>query len=206
MHGVTIRPVAPDECAVAGELVVEAYRTLGDVGDEFYESDLRDVSSRMQTGEVLAAETDGRVVGCVTLSIGPCSARSMILRRRRSECSACQPALAGEVSARRSFVAASRRPASAAANACDSTRERRCRAHSDSMKGWASAALPTRTGRLPRAFRYSLTSSTSSRASGGSRGSPSAVPTSSRPNGSKRRLPQPAEATVRRRTFGAAAS
>ena len=70
MHGVTIRPVAPDECAVAGELVVEAYRTLGDVGDEFYESDLRDVGGRMQTGEVLVAETDGRVVGCVTLSIG----------------------------------------------------------------------------------------------------------------------------------------
>jgi len=70
VDGVTIRPVAPDEYSVAGELVVDAYRTLGDIGDEFYESDLRDVGGRVQTGEVLVAETDGRVVGCVTLSIG----------------------------------------------------------------------------------------------------------------------------------------
>ena len=70
MDGVTIRPVAPDEYSVAGELVVDGYRTLGDIGDEFYESDLRDVGGRVQTGEVLVAETEGRVVGCVTLSIG----------------------------------------------------------------------------------------------------------------------------------------
>src|ERR1700692_222055 len=70
MDELTIRPVAPDEHALAGELVVEAYRTLGDVGDEFYERELRDVGSRVQTGDVLVAEADGQVVGCVTLSIG----------------------------------------------------------------------------------------------------------------------------------------
>jgi ribosomal protein S18 acetylase RimI-like enzyme len=67
---VTIRRVSFDECDIVGELVVEAYRTLGDVGDEFYESELRDVDSRVHTGEVLVAEIEGRVVGCVTLSIG----------------------------------------------------------------------------------------------------------------------------------------
>jgi ribosomal protein S18 acetylase RimI-like enzyme len=67
---VTIRRVVADEYDVAGELVVEAYRTLGDVGDEFYERELRDVHGRVNTGEVLVAETEGRVVGCVTLSIG----------------------------------------------------------------------------------------------------------------------------------------
>jgi ribosomal protein S18 acetylase RimI-like enzyme len=66
----TIRPIRSEEHVVAGDLVVEAYRTLGDVGDEFYEPELRNVSGRVQTGEVLVAEADGEVVGCVTLSIG----------------------------------------------------------------------------------------------------------------------------------------
>ena len=70
MDEVTIRPVAPGEHTPAGELVVEAYRTLGDVGDEFYESELRDVVGRLEAGEVLVAEKDGRILGCVTLSIG----------------------------------------------------------------------------------------------------------------------------------------
>jgi ribosomal protein S18 acetylase RimI-like enzyme len=70
VYDLTVRRIASDEHDVAGELVVEAYRTLGDVGDEFYESELRDVGGRMQTGEVLVAEAEGRVVGCVTLSIG----------------------------------------------------------------------------------------------------------------------------------------
>jgi ribosomal protein S18 acetylase RimI-like enzyme len=70
MDDVTIRQIASDEHDLAGELVVEAYRTLGDVGDEFYESALRDVGARVQTGEVLVVEADGRLVGCVTLSIG----------------------------------------------------------------------------------------------------------------------------------------
>ena len=70
MDDVKIRPVAPDEYVHAGELVVEAYRTLGDAGDEFYESELRDVEGRVRTGDVLVAVAEGEVVGCVTLSIG----------------------------------------------------------------------------------------------------------------------------------------
>jgi ribosomal protein S18 acetylase RimI-like enzyme len=68
-----LRPVEPKEHEVAGELVVEAYRSLGDEGDEFYERELRDVSGRIRTGDVIVAEIDGRVVGCVTLSIGETS-------------------------------------------------------------------------------------------------------------------------------------
>ena len=49
--------------------MVEAYRTLGDVGDEFYEEQLRDVRGRVETGEVFVAEIDGRVVGCITLAV-----------------------------------------------------------------------------------------------------------------------------------------
>ncbi len=66
----TIRPVAPDEHEAAGALVVEAYRTLGDEGDEFYEAVLRDIGGRVETGNVIVAEMGGVVVGCVTLSIG----------------------------------------------------------------------------------------------------------------------------------------
>ena len=65
-----IRPVLPAEYDVAGELVVDAYRTLGDVGDEWYEQELRDVQGRVGTGEVLVAELEGRVVGCVTRAVG----------------------------------------------------------------------------------------------------------------------------------------
>jgi ribosomal protein S18 acetylase RimI-like enzyme len=70
VHEVTIRRVAPEEHRIAGELVVDAYRTLDDIGDEFYESELRDVGGRLHTGEVLVADVDGRLVGCITLSIG----------------------------------------------------------------------------------------------------------------------------------------
>lgn len=72
-HGVaelTIREVAPDEHAFAGDLVVEAYRTLGDVGGEAYERELRDVAARAKIGSVLVAETEGQIVGCVTFSVG----------------------------------------------------------------------------------------------------------------------------------------
>lgn len=68
--GVVIRPVAPGEYEIAGELVVQAYRTLGDVGDEFYERELRDVEGRVETGEVLVADLGGQVVGCVTFAAG----------------------------------------------------------------------------------------------------------------------------------------
>jgi ribosomal protein S18 acetylase RimI-like enzyme len=63
---VTIRHCAPAEYDVAGELVVQAYRTLGDSGDEFYERELRDVAGRAATSDVLVAESEGRIVGCVT--------------------------------------------------------------------------------------------------------------------------------------------
>ena len=41
---VIIRRIRPEEYHAAGELIVEAYRTLGDVGDESYEQLLRDVA------------------------------------------------------------------------------------------------------------------------------------------------------------------
>jgi ribosomal protein S18 acetylase RimI-like enzyme len=67
---VTIRPVTEDEYVEAGELVVAAYRSLGDAGDEFYESELRDVAGRVAVGDVLVAEVAGRIVGCVSLGHG----------------------------------------------------------------------------------------------------------------------------------------
>ena len=70
MDNTQIRAVKLEEHDAAGELVVKAYRSLGDVGDEFYESQLRDIARRVETGDVLVAELDGRVVGCVTVSFG----------------------------------------------------------------------------------------------------------------------------------------
>lgn len=70
MPDLEIRPVAVDEHDRAGELVVEAYRSLGDVGDEFYEATLRDIAGRARAGDVLVAVLNGRVVGCVTVSFG----------------------------------------------------------------------------------------------------------------------------------------
>jgi ribosomal protein S18 acetylase RimI-like enzyme len=67
---VVIRPVQPDDYEVAGRLVVDAYRSLGDEGDESYERELADVAGRLGSSEVLVAELDGRVVGCVTLVDG----------------------------------------------------------------------------------------------------------------------------------------
>ena len=61
-----VRNVAAEEFGLAGEILVEAYRTLGDEGDEFYEHDLRNVAGRVDSSEVLVAEDDGLVVGCVT--------------------------------------------------------------------------------------------------------------------------------------------
>jgi ribosomal protein S18 acetylase RimI-like enzyme len=63
-------PVREAEYASTGELIVEAYRTLGDEGDEFYEQELRDVRGRVAVSEVLVAEMEGEVVGCVSLSLG----------------------------------------------------------------------------------------------------------------------------------------
>jgi ribosomal protein S18 acetylase RimI-like enzyme len=66
-----IRAVRPSEYATAGELTVEAYRTLPDAGHAAYERELRDVAGRRAGSEVLVAELDGRVVGCVTFVDGP---------------------------------------------------------------------------------------------------------------------------------------
>jgi ribosomal protein S18 acetylase RimI-like enzyme len=67
---IDVRSIRPPEYALAGELVVEAYRTLGDGGDEFYEQQLRDVAARVADSDVLVAELEGRVVGCVTFVDG----------------------------------------------------------------------------------------------------------------------------------------
>jgi ribosomal protein S18 acetylase RimI-like enzyme len=63
---IRVRAVRPTEYALAGELVVEAYRTLGDAGDPAYERHLRDVAARVEDSDVLVAELEGRIVGCVT--------------------------------------------------------------------------------------------------------------------------------------------
>jgi ribosomal protein S18 acetylase RimI-like enzyme len=67
---VLIRPIRPEEYDAAGELIVAAYRTLGDAGDEFYEQQLRDVAGRVASCEVLVAEMAGRIVGSVTFVDG----------------------------------------------------------------------------------------------------------------------------------------
>jgi ribosomal protein S18 acetylase RimI-like enzyme len=65
-----IRAVRPSEYEIAGELTVEAYRTLSDAGEDAYEQKVRDVAGRQDTSEVLVAEVGGRVVGCVTFVDG----------------------------------------------------------------------------------------------------------------------------------------
>ena len=53
-----------------GEILVEAYRTLGDTGDELYERSLREVAGRVADSDVLVAELDGRLAGTVTFVDG----------------------------------------------------------------------------------------------------------------------------------------
>jgi ribosomal protein S18 acetylase RimI-like enzyme len=65
-----IRAVRPSEYEIAGELIVAAYRTLGDAGGESYERELRDIAGRQSNSEILVAEVGGRVVGCVTFVDG----------------------------------------------------------------------------------------------------------------------------------------
>ena len=66
-----IRAVRPSEYEIAGELTVEAYRTLSDAGDEAaYERQLRDIAGRRDTSDILVAEVGGRVIGCVTFVDG----------------------------------------------------------------------------------------------------------------------------------------
>jgi ribosomal protein S18 acetylase RimI-like enzyme len=63
---VAIRLARGDEYESTGDLAVRAYGTLEDAGDPAYDRQLRDVASRVQGGEVLVAEVDGRVIGTVT--------------------------------------------------------------------------------------------------------------------------------------------
>ena len=65
-----IRAVRPSEYETAGELTVEAYRTLADAASATYERELRDIAGRRASSEILVAEVDGRIVGCVTFVDG----------------------------------------------------------------------------------------------------------------------------------------
>jgi uncharacterized protein (TIGR02246 family) len=69
--GVVVREARLDEYEGIGVLVIGAYRTLEDVGDEFYESQLRDIAGRSKDSDVLVAGLGGRVVGMVTFADGP---------------------------------------------------------------------------------------------------------------------------------------
>jgi ribosomal protein S18 acetylase RimI-like enzyme len=68
----TIREAAPAEYDAIGDLVVRAYRDVGET-DESYYDELRDVASRAAVVPVLAAveEGSGRVLGAVTFVPGP---------------------------------------------------------------------------------------------------------------------------------------
>jgi hypothetical protein len=73
-----IRPVRADEYEAAGRLVLEAHRSLGDEGDEFYDHELADVAGRAKGSDVLVAELDGQVVGSVTF-VNDCISYAMHL-------------------------------------------------------------------------------------------------------------------------------
>lgn len=65
--GITIRPIRPEECEAAGELVVAAYRALeGGHSSPEYDRELRDVARRANEAHVLIA-VEGELAGCVTL-------------------------------------------------------------------------------------------------------------------------------------------
>ena len=66
-----IRPVQPGEFDRVGDLVVDAYAALGDLGG--YEAVLRDVADRSRSAEVAVAAVDGAIAGTVTYvgGLGP---------------------------------------------------------------------------------------------------------------------------------------
>lgn len=71
---IEIRPVAHQEWAEAGEVTLEAYRTLdGQFLSDDYSADLRDVAARTTGATVLVAVEGGRVLGTVTLVDDPAS-------------------------------------------------------------------------------------------------------------------------------------
>jgi ribosomal protein S18 acetylase RimI-like enzyme len=70
---VVVRPVEPREYEAVGDITVAAYTTVdGFSPGARYETELRDVASRVESAEVLvAAGPDGRVLGAVTFVPGP---------------------------------------------------------------------------------------------------------------------------------------
>jgi ribosomal protein S18 acetylase RimI-like enzyme len=72
--GIVVRPVAPGEHAIAGEIVASAYLAFPEVAtDAAYLAELRDVAGRAAVVPVLVAidERSGTVVGTVTYVPGP---------------------------------------------------------------------------------------------------------------------------------------
>lgn len=72
--GIVVRPVAPGEHAIAGEIVASAYLVFPEVAtDEAYLAELRDVTGRAAVVPVLVAvdESSGKVLGTVTYVPGP---------------------------------------------------------------------------------------------------------------------------------------
>ena len=75
---VRIRDAVPADAEAAGRVVLEAYLSLPDhYSEPEYEQELADVGSRLPpVAEVLVADDDGRVVGCITYVPGPTSPMS----------------------------------------------------------------------------------------------------------------------------------
>jgi hypothetical protein len=66
-----IREIRPEEHAALGELVVQAYREVGETDEAYYE-ELRDVAARAAVVPILVAvDSSDRVLGGVTYVPGP---------------------------------------------------------------------------------------------------------------------------------------
>jgi len=70
---VRIRDATPDDADRAGRIVLDAYRSLAaHLPDPGYDAKLADVAGRLPpVAEVLVAERDGQLLGCVTYVPGP---------------------------------------------------------------------------------------------------------------------------------------
>ena len=66
MSTIEVRVADPAEYPVVGELVVEAYRTVGHEQDAGYEAYMRDVAARAGRSSVLVGLLEGSIVGTVT--------------------------------------------------------------------------------------------------------------------------------------------
>lgn len=69
--GILIRPIAPEEHGVLGDITVAAYREVGET-DEPYYAELRNVTQRASLATVLVAvdASSGQVLGGVTYDAG----------------------------------------------------------------------------------------------------------------------------------------